>query len=216
MAVDITHHVPLVGLEALRRVVGKPAGYVPVDGNAVVVPESDELAQAHATGERAGFVGDALHQATVAHEHPGAVVNDVVDVAVKAPRQHLFCQGHANRVGDTLAQWAGGRLHAGGFRAFRVPGRLRVQLAEIPDLRHGQIVTAEMQDGIQQHGRVAVGQHEAIPVPPIGVGRVVLQEIIPQDFGNIGHAHRCTGVAGVGVLNGIHGQRADGVCKVFT
>ena len=41
-------HVPAVGLEALRRVVGEPARDVAVDRDAVVVVEHDELAEAAA------------------------------------------------------------------------------------------------------------------------------------------------------------------------
>ena len=45
VAVDVGDHVPAVGLEALRRVVGEPALHVAVDRDAVVVVESDELAE---------------------------------------------------------------------------------------------------------------------------------------------------------------------------
>ena len=34
------------------------------------------------------------------------------------------------------------------------------------------------------------------------------------DFFDIGHAHRHTGVAGVGALHGVHGERTDGVGEI--
>ena len=43
VAIDVRDHVPAVGLEALRRVVGEPALDVAVDGDAVVVPEAISL-----------------------------------------------------------------------------------------------------------------------------------------------------------------------------
>jgi hemerythrin-like domain-containing protein len=44
-----------------------------------------------------------------------------------------------------------------------------------------------------------------------GLRGVVLQVPAPQRDGDLGHAHRRAGVAGVGLLHGIHGQGADGV-----
>src|SRR5690606_33434723 len=75
VAVDAADHAPTVGLETRRGVVGEPALHLAVDRDAVVVPERDQLAQAPGAGQRSGFVRDALHQAAVAHEHPGAVVD---------------------------------------------------------------------------------------------------------------------------------------------
>src|SRR5690606_5324972 len=84
MTVDVADHAPAVGLEARRRVVGEPAFDLAVDRDAVVVPERDQLAQAPGPGDRGGLVRDALHQATVAHEYPGAMVDHVEARAVVA------------------------------------------------------------------------------------------------------------------------------------
>ena len=46
MPVDVRHDMPAVGFEALRRIVGKPARNLAVDGNAVVVVKRDQLAEA--------------------------------------------------------------------------------------------------------------------------------------------------------------------------
>ena len=86
-----------------------------------------------------------------------------------------------------------------------------MQLPELFDLRHGQVVAGQVQDGIQQHGGVAVGEYEAIPVRPAGVGRVETQEVIPQDLGDVGHAHGGAGMAGIGLFNRVHAEDADGV-----
>ena len=52
VAVDVRHHLPAVGLETLRRVVGEPAVDVAVDRDAVVVVEGDQLAQPQRAGQR--------------------------------------------------------------------------------------------------------------------------------------------------------------------
>ena len=77
VAVDVGDDVPAIGLEALRGVVGEPAFDLAVDRDAVVVVEADQLAQPERAGERAGLVRDALHQAAVAQEDVGAVVDDL-------------------------------------------------------------------------------------------------------------------------------------------
>src|SRR5690606_35793719 len=78
MAVDVADYLPAVGLEALRGVVGEPAFHLAVDGDAVVVVEGDQLAQAQGAGQRADFMADAFHHAAVAQEHVGVVVDDAV------------------------------------------------------------------------------------------------------------------------------------------
>ena len=44
MSVDLGDDVPAVGFEPPRRVVGEPALDMPVDGDAIVVVERDQLA----------------------------------------------------------------------------------------------------------------------------------------------------------------------------
>lgn len=45
MAVDLVHNVPVIGFKAFCRVVGKPAFGLPVDGDAVVIVEANQLAE---------------------------------------------------------------------------------------------------------------------------------------------------------------------------
>jgi CobQ-like glutamine amidotransferase family enzyme len=84
-----------------------------------------------------------------------------------------------------------------------------VELAEVLQVVDGQIVAGEVQQAVDQHRAVAVGLDEAVAVGPLGVGRVVAQVAAPQHFGDFGHAHRGARVAGVGLLDGVHGQRTD-------
>jgi hypothetical protein len=43
----------------------------------------------------------------------------------------------------------------------------------------------------------------------LGIGGVEFQELGEQHGGDIGRAHRQAGMAGIGLLDGIHRQRAD-------
>ena len=216
VAVDLGDHFPAIGLEAPRGVVGEPARDPAIDRDPVVVVDRDQLAELERAGQRAGFVRDALHQAAVAHEHVGVVVDDREPGPVVALREQLLGQRHADRVGEALAQRAGGGLDRGMLAGLRVSGRLRVQLAEALELGHRQVVAGQVQQRVQQHRAVAVGQHEAIAVGPARLRRIVAQEVVPQHLGDVGHAHRHAGVAGIGLLDGIHGQRTDGVREFGT
>ena len=215
MAVHGGNHVPAVSGKTLGRVVDKPGCNLAVDGNAVVVVQGDELVELPGACQRTRFVADAFHQATVAQEHIGVVVHHGVAFAVELTGQQLFCQRHAHRIGNALAQWAGGGFHAGRDTHFGVACGFAVQLTEVFQLFHGQLVACEVQQRINQHGAMAVGQHKAVTVEPMRVGGVVLQVLAPEGYCHIGHAHGRAGVTGVGVLNCVHGKRADCACHLL-
>ncbi|MNZ56762.1 hypothetical protein D3C78_747150 [compost metagenome] len=216
MAVDVADHLPAVGLEALRCVVGEPAVDFAVDGDAVVVVEGDQLAQAQGAGQGTDFVGDAFHHAAIAEEHVGVVVDDVVAITVELRSQGLFGDGEADGVGEALTQRAGGGFHAGGVAVFRVARGAAAQLAEVLQVLDAEVVAGQVQQRVVQHRAVAVGQHEAVAVGPLGVVRVVLQVIPPEHFGDIGHSHGGAGVAAVGFLHRIHAQGTDGIGTLTT
>ena len=213
MAVDIVDHLPAVGLEPGGGVIGEPALYLAVDGNAIVIVKHDQLAQAQGACQGADLVGNALHQAAIPHEGVGVVVDNGVALAVELGRQHPFRQRHAHRVGQALAQGTRGGLDTRGIAVLGMAGCLAVQLAKILQLIHRQVIAGEVQQGVEQHGAVAVGQYEAVAVGPVRVGGVVLQVVIPQHLGYVSHPHGRTGVATVGFLYGIHAQGANGIGK---
>ena len=216
VAINTGNHMPAVGFKPLRRVIGEPAFNVAVDRDAVVVPERNQLAQTPGTGQRTGFVRNTFHQATVAEEYISVVIDDFVAGLVEFGRQQLFSHRHADGVGDALAKGTGGGLHARRIAVFRVTRRFRMQLAEALELVHRQVVAGQMQQRIQQHRAVAVGQHKAVAVKPFRVGRVMAQVMVPHDFGDFRHAHRRARVAGLGFFHCIHGQRPDRVCEIVT
>ena len=101
---------------------------------------------------------------------------------------------------------------AGVFAEFRVAGGGGMELAEAlqrVDAHAG--MAGEMQQGIEQHGAMAGGEHETVAVGPVRVGGVEFQEARPQRGGGVGHAHGHAGMAGFGGFDGVDGKRADGV-----
>ena len=99
---------------------------------------------------------------------------------------------------------------------FGVARRARAELAEALELldRHLR-VAGEVEQRVEQHRAMAGGQHEAVAVGPFGVRGVELQEAREQHGGDVGHAHGHAGMAGIGLLHRVHGQRPDGIGHVL-
>ncbi len=140
------------------------------------------------------------------------MINNGMARTVIAACQQLFGQRHAHGIGQALAQRAGCRLYTRRDAHFGMAGRDRVKLAKLPDLLQRQIVAAQMQQGIQQHGAMAVGQHKAVAIEPSRIGRVMGQMLSPQHLGNIGHAHGRAWMARLRLLDGVGRQKAQRIC----
>jgi hypothetical protein len=200
---------PAGGLEAGDLVAGLGDGGFAVDGGVVIVEEHGQLVQAQATCERNGLMADSLHQAAVAGDHPGAVIDQpFAETGVQVALRH----GHADGGGEALAQRAGGGLHAGGVAVLGVAGGERAPLPEVAELVHRHRLDAvEVQQGVEQHGAVAGAEHEAIAVGPERVGGVELERPGPQRGGDIRHAHRHPLVPRPSAVDRVHAQHTDGV-----
>ena len=178
MLIEVVHvvdvqHLPAVGLEALRGVIGEREIGRPVDRDVVVVVEADQLAELEVSGEAGGLVRDALHQVAVAADEVRVVIDDVVTRLVEHGREVRFGHRHADRVADALAERARGRLDAGRVAVLGVSRRPALPLPELLEVLERQVVAAQVQAAIEQHRRVAGRQHEPVAIGPCGVGRVV-------------------------------------------
>ena len=58
---------------------------------------------------------------------------------------------------------------------------------------------------------MADAEHEAITIGPVRIGRIVLEMLVVERIRQGRECHRRAGVSGVGRLDGIHRQRANGV-----
>ena len=97
-----------------------------------------------------------FHQATIAGKYPGLVIDNVATVPIEGRREHLFRKRHANGICDPLAQWAGRGLDTEFRLAFGMSRRVSPELPEIPNLIHGQRVTSQVKQAIQEHRTVAI------------------------------------------------------------
>lgn len=204
MAINTTNHMPAVSFETGSGVISEPTFNVTVDGDPIVIIESRQFAQLHGTRQRANLVRDAFHHATVTHKCIGVVINNIMARAVKLRAQRAFCNRKTYCVSNALTQWAGSGFYASGIAIFRVTWRFRMQLAEVFQFFHRQIIASEVQQAIDQHRAVTIRQDETVTISPVWIGWIMVQVITPQNFGNICHAHRGAGVAGIRFLHCVH------------
>ena len=174
MAVDACNDVPTVGLEALDGIVAPPILDLAIDRNAVVIPQRDQFAELPNSGERTSFVRNAFHQATVAHKNIGIVVNHRKTRTVVLERQPGFGQGHANRVRQTLSERTSRGLNARRNAKLRMARSFRMHLAKLAQFADWQVIARQMQQRVQQHRAVAIGQHEPVAIGPMRITGVVL------------------------------------------
>ena len=211
VTIDAADNIPAIGFKTLRRIVGKPADDIAIDGNAVIVVKGYQLGQFPDPGQRAHLMRNAFHHAAVAHEGIAVVIDNRETLTIELGRQQLLGQRKANGVTDALPKWPRRRLDAGRMAVFWVTGGLAAQLAEFLELIEWQIVTGEVEQRVEQHRTVTVGKYETVAVSPFRIGRVVLEMPVPQGDGHFSHPHRCARVAGICRLHTIHGQHADSV-----
>ncbi len=165
---------PARGLEPRQLVIRTAQRGRSVDRNLVVVEQHDQPLEPEVPGERNRLVAEAFHQAAVARDHIGIVIDEIVaEAGVHQP----LGERHADRGRDALPERAGGGLDPRRMAIFGMARRLRPPLPESPELvqRHA-FVAGQMQQRIEQHRAVTGGQHETVAIRPGRIGRIELRK----------------------------------------
>ena len=210
LSVDL-QDIPAVGGETRAHILAHGQGGISLDGDLVVVVEKNQVVQLQVAGQGAGLVAGALHDASVAGNHIDLLFLEEGLGGLDAGGQLLQADGHAHRAGQSGGQGAGGDLDAGGVSVLGVAGGLAAKLAEVLQVIQGDVVAEEVQQGVQQHGAVSRGEHEAVASQPFGAGGVEAKVLRPEGEGVVRAAHGHAGVAGVCLLHAVGGQEPDGV-----
>ena len=90
-----------------------------------------------------------------------------------------------------------------------------MKLPEALDFLHWQIVAGKVQQGVNQHRTMSIGQDEPIAVCPLRICGVVAQVMYPQYLSYFRHAHRHSRMPRIGFLHSIHRQCANSAGEVF-
>ena len=178
-----------------------------VVGHPVVVPEEDELAEPQVPGERYDLLPNALLQAAVPDEGIGVMIDDIGSQPLA---QEGLGERHARRVGDALAERAGGDLDPAGRIELGMALAVGSEFAEALDLVDGDLlVAAQVKEGIEQHRSVPARLHEPVPVKPQRILRVELEVTREQGGHRIRRAQRGSGMPLAYPLDGVDREEAD-------
>ena len=119
--------MPAGGGEAGRLVHRRGERGRPVDGDRLSSKSTISAIEPQMAGQIDRLVADAFHEAAVAGDHVGVVVDEV---GAEAGGEHALGERHADGVRETLAERAGCRLDAERMAVFRMPGGAEPELAE--------------------------------------------------------------------------------------
>ena len=209
VAVGHLLHMPVVGLETLLHILGEGKVRGAVQRYEVVVVEEDQLAEREGAGQRGGLVRDPFHQVAVPADAVGVVVDHVVAGPVVHGGQVLLGDRHAHRLGETLPQRPGRDLDPVGVAVLRMPGGPRMPLPELLEVRDRDVVAAQVQRAVEQRRRMAVRQHEAVAVGPLGVLRVVAHVLVKQEVRDRRVAQRRARMPAVCLLHRVHCEKSQ-------
>src|SRR5438093_9748664 len=118
------------------------------------------------------------------------LVENFVLVGIEACCSHIRRNRHANRVADTLTEWAGGALYSRRLAKFGMSRRFRMQLPEAFDFRHRQIVAAHVQPGVEEHAAVPGGENEDIAIDPTRLVGIVSERVPKKHRADLRAAER--------------------------
>ena len=130
-------HVPAVSLVALHDVLVECDVRVVLDGDTVVIPEHDEVAQLLSACQGGSFSGHALLQVTIGRDDVDKVIKGGFAGGCGSVEKPAFfpCRhGHTDGGSQALAQRTSGDLHAIGVvnlrvaRGLRTPGAQRLEV----------------------------------------------------------------------------------------
>ena len=145
---------------------------------AVVVDEIDDVVQLVGVGEVEALPDLALVGLTVADD-----AEDVVVTAVD-----LVAQGGAGGGGNTLAQRAGGQIHAGSQLPVRMAGELGVGMVEGIGLLQ-RIIAHDAEGGVGHGAGMALGEDKPVTVLPAGILGIELHDLPVQDGHQVRQVH---------------------------
>ena len=197
-----------VGFETLPSVFALGHVCHCIERDSVVVVNEDQVIEAEMPGERARLRGNAFLQTAVARETNHVLVENHVLGGVEPRRGHLRRHRHADGIRDALPERPGSAFHARRFKKLRMPRRLAVQLPELLDLFHRQIVSAQVEPGVKEHAAVSGRQNEIIAPDPARLFGIMLERIAVKDGAHLGASQRQAEVARLRSLHRVHGQSA--------
>ena len=202
--------VPAVGLEALEHVLGQHQVGVAFDLDAVGIEDYGDVAELLVGGKSGGFAGDAFLDVAFTADGPDLVVERGLflrGLRVEQAALEAFAVGEADGGGKALTQRAGGHFDAWGQTVLGVARGAGVRAAaEVLEVVQSDAVAGEVQLDVLGERSVATRKDEAIAAFPVGVVRIMLDEMLVEGVGDGRQGDGGTGVAASSLLNRVGRQ----------
>ena len=177
-----------------------------IERDVVGVENEDQVVELIVRSEGDGLTRDAFLKAPITREGDHMIVDDLVLGSVVFRRSHLAAERITDGIADALPERPSGGLDAWGFMELGMAGRDGMQDAEFRDIIDADCITAEVQPGVDEHGAMACGEDKTIAVQPFWIGGVALEGFAEKDGTDFCGAERESEVAGVALVDGIHGE----------
>ena len=124
---------------------------------------------------------------------------------------------HSDTRGESLTEGPGRRFDTQLVIDLGVARGVAIPLSEVAEVVEGQAEPGKMEDGVQEHRPVSVGENEPVSIGPFGVVGVDVDEPRPEGDRNVGHSHWHSRMTGVGPLDRVHRQGLDRVdCQLLS
>ena len=172
LPVDFLNIEP-VGSEPHRGVFALTRRGRSVEGDGIRVVNQNQIIQAEMAGECACLRCYAFLHATVARKADTVLIENAVFRSIESLRRHFHRHRDADGIADSLPKWAGCAFDSRRFEKLRMPGRFGMQLPEPFDLRHRQVVAAQVQPCVEEHRTVAGRQNEIVAANPSRLIRII-------------------------------------------
>ncbi len=197
--------VPAIGLETLEHILSQHQVGVAFDLDAVGIEDHGQVAELLVGSEGCGFAGDALFDVAFTADDPDVVVERGLafrSFRIEQTALEALAVSETNCGGKALAQRAGGHFDARSQAVFRMARGTGVRAAtEVLQVIQGQAVAGEVQLNILGEGSVSAGKDEAVATFPLGIVRIMLDEVLIQGIGDGGQGNGGTRVAVACTLN---------------
>ena len=211
-------HVPVVGLVALRDILGQSDVRVVFDRDLVRVIDDDEVAQLLVSSERGCLARHTLFKVAVGGDDVDEVVEGrLAGRCLRVEQTSLVpcCVGETNRGCQALAERSRRDLHTLRVAVLGVTGGERSPRAERLQVIELETESAEVELNVLRERGVTAREDETVAAGPVRVSRVMLHDALIQQIRRGSEAHRRPGVSVADFLHGIRRENASGVHRAL-
>ena len=205
------YNLPAAGGVTGSHILGEGHIDIALNGDIVFIVEHYKLAQLESASKRCRLLLDSLLKTAVAHQNIGVVIHHREPGLIELRSQMAFRNRHTNGIGNALTQRTRGGLYAVRVAVLGVSRSLAAPLTEGLYILHGNLVAAQMQHGIKQHGAVSGGKNESVAVCKGRILGIVLEFSAVYGISKRCSTHGKARMSAVCLLHALSRKNTDGV-----